>query len=140
MEKVGRVELAPEESDQQCEKCGRTMVYKYGRFGKFLACPGYPECKNTKPLRKELNITCPKCVEGKILERKTKKGRLFYGCNQYPNCDFASWERPYKEPCPSCGCMTVAKGAKGEKQVITCLNEKCKHTYSVESASQEVES
>lgn len=140
MEKVERVELAPEESDQQCEKCGRTMVYKYGRFGKFLACPGYPECKNTKPIRKEMNITCPKCGKGKITERKTKRGRVFYGCNQYPGCDFASWERPYKEPCPLCGCMTVAKGAKGEPQVVTCLNEKCKHSYIVEPARQEGES
>lgn len=128
---IEKVELPPEESDQICEKCGRTMIYKYGRFGKFLACPGYPECKNTKPLRKELNITCPKCGEGKVLERKTKKGRLFYGCNTYPQCDFASWERPYQEPCPKCGAMSVAKNTKGELQ-ITCLNEKCSHQYTKE--------
>lgn len=136
LEKVEKVELAPEESDQICEKCGRTMVYKYGRFGKFLACPGYPECKNAKPLRKEWDLLCPKCGEGKIAERKTKRGRLFFGCNRYPECDFASWERPFKEPCPKCGAMSVAKGAKGEPQVVTCLNEQCKHRYIIESPEE----
>lgn len=139
LEKVAKVELAPEESDQKCEKCGRTMVYKYGRFGKFLACPGYPECKNTKPIRKELDITCPKCGEGKVSERKTKRGRLFFGCTQYPQCDFASWERPYKEPCPQCGAMMVAKGGKGEAPTVTCLNEKCKHSYVAEISEQGAE-
>ncbi|HOJ77945.1 MAG TPA: type I DNA topoisomerase [Bacillota bacterium] len=124
---IEKVELAPEESDQVCDKCGRKMIYKYGRFGKFLACPGYPECKNTKPLRKELDLKCPKCGEGTIVERKSKKGRMFYGCNRYPGCDFASWERPYKEPCPKCGSMSVAKGEK-----ITCLNEKCGYSYEKE--------
>lgn len=120
-----RVEIPVEESDVQCEKCGRTMVYKYGRFGKFLACPGYPECKNTKPIRKSLGLKCPKCGDGEVLERKSKKGRLFYGCNQYPQCDFNSWERPYKEPCPQCGSMCVVKGGKSEPKKVLCLKEGC---------------
>ena len=120
-----RVEIPVEESDVQCEKCGRTMVYKYGRFGKFLACPGYPECKNTKPIRKTMGVKCPKCVDGDVLERKSKKGRLFYGCNQYPKCDFNSWERPFKEPCPQCGSMCVVKGGKQEQKTVHCLKEGC---------------
>lgn len=125
-----RVEIPVEESDVQCEKCGRTMVYKYGRFGKFLACPGYPECKNTKPIRKTMGVKCPKCGDGDILERKSKKGRLFYGCNQYPKCDFTSWERPFKEPCPHCGSMCVVKGGKNEPKTVLCLKEGC--GYNVE--------
>ncbi|MGE5582311.1 MAG: type I DNA topoisomerase [Bacillota bacterium] len=127
MENVERVTVPLEESDEKCEKCGRTMVYKYGRFGKFLACPGYPECKNTKPIRKELGVACPKCGTGQITERKSKKGRRFYGCNQYPKCDFVSWERPYKDPCPQCGSMSVVKGGKTAKEIV-CLNPKCGHT------------
>jgi DNA topoisomerase-1 len=122
---VERVEIPVEESDVQCEKCGRTMVYKYGRFGRFLACPGYPECKNTKPIRKTMGVKCPKCGDGDILERKSKKGRLFYGCNQYPKCDFTSWERPFKEPCPHCGSMCVVKGGKSEQKTVLCLKEGC---------------
>jgi DNA topoisomerase-1 len=127
---VERVEIPVEESDVQCEKCGRTMVFKYGRFGKFLACPGYPECKNTKPIRKTMGVKCPKCGDGDILERKSKKGRLFYGCNQYPKCDFTSWERPFKEPCPQCGSMCVVKGGKHEQKTVRCLKEGC--GYNVE--------
>lgn len=122
---VERVEIPVEESDVQCEKCGRTMVYKYGRFGKFLACPGYPDCKNTKPIRKTMGVKCPKCGDGEILERKSKKGRLFFGCNQYPNCDFTSWERPFKEPCPQCGSMCVVKGGKNDPKTVLCLKEGC---------------
>jgi DNA topoisomerase-1 len=125
-----RVEMPPEESDETCEKCGRKMVYKYGRFGKFLACPGYPECKNTKPVRKQLELKCPKCGVGQIVERKTKKGRLFYGCNQFPACDFASWERPHKEACPKCGSMCTVKG-KGTIKTVTCLNADCDYTVTI---------
>jgi DNA topoisomerase-1 len=129
LEQVERVEMPVEESDEPCEKCGRKMVYKYGRFGKFLACPGYPECKNTKPLRKHLEIKCPKCGGGNITERKTKKGRTFYGCNQFPACDFASWEKPHKEACPKCGMMCTVKG-KAPK-TVTCLNPNCGYTAEI---------
>jgi DNA topoisomerase I len=135
-EDVERIELPQEESTVICEKCGRTMVYKYGRFGKFLACPGYPECKNTKPIRKEMGVSCPKCGTGQIMERKSKKGRFFYGCNQYPACDFVSWERPYKTPCPKCGSMCVLKGSKDNKMIV-CLKEGCGYTAKFEEQGED---
>ena len=135
-EKLERVEMPVEESDETCEKCGRKMIYKYGRFGKFLACPGYPECKNTKAIRKQLEIKCPQCTTGLITERKTKKGRLFYGCNQFPNCDFASWERPYKEACPECGSMCTVKG-KGPVKTVTCLAAECGYTAEINEAEEQ---
>ncbi|HBE79206.1 MAG TPA: type I DNA topoisomerase [Firmicutes bacterium] len=134
-ENVERLEIPQEESTVICEKCGRTMIYKYGRFGKFLACPGYPECKNTKAIRKEMGVKCPKCETGEIIERKSKKGRFFYGCNQYPNCDFVSWERPYKTPCPNCGTMCVVKGGKQNKEII-CLKEGCGYTAKLEEQGE----
>jgi DNA topoisomerase-1 len=130
-----RVEMPLEESNETCEKCGRKMVFKYGRFGKFLACPGYPDCKNTKPVRKQLEIKCPKCGVGQIIERKTKKGRLFYGCSQFPACDFASWERPYKEACPTCGAMCSVKG-KGPIKTVTCLNADCNYEAQINQAGE----
>ncbi|HEY8464797.1 MAG TPA: type I DNA topoisomerase [Bacillota bacterium] len=135
-EKVEPVEMPVEESDEICEKCGRKMVYKYSRFGKFLACPGYPECKNTKPIRKQLKLNCPKCKEGLIIERKTKKGRLFYGCNQFPACDFASWERPYKEACPRCGSMCTVRG-KGPVKTVACLGTDCGYIATVNETEGE---
>lgn len=135
-EKVEPVEMPVEESDEICEKCGRKMVYKYSRFGKFLACPGYPECKTTKPIRKQLKLNCPKCKEGLIIERKTKKGRLFYGCNQFPACDFASWERPYKEACPRCGSMCTVRG-KGPVKTVACLGTDCGYIATVNETEGE---
>jgi DNA topoisomerase-1 len=132
---VEKIELPQEESDVICEKCGRTMVYKYGRFGKFLACPGYPDCKNTKPIRKDMGVSCPKCGTGQITERKSKKGRFFYGCNQYPGCDFVSWERPFKTPCPKCGSMCVLKGSKDNKNIV-CLKEGCGYTAKFEEQGE----
>jgi len=123
-ESLEKVELPLEESDVRCDKCGRMMVYKYGRFGRFLACPGYPECKNTKPIRKIWNVKCPKCGAGEIVERRSKKGRVFFGCNRYPECDFLSWERPYQTACPQCGSMMTVKGGKLDKKVV-CLKEGC---------------
>ena len=135
LQDVERIELPQEESDVICEKCGRKMVYKYGRFGKFLACPAYPECKNTKPVRKEMGVSCPKCGTGQITERKSKKGRFFYGCNQYPTCDFVSWERPFKTPCPQCGSMCVLKGSKDNKNIV-CLKEGCGYTAKFEEQGE----
>ena len=131
LESVGRLEVPPEESTEICEKCGRTMVFKYGRFGKFLACPGYPECKNAKPIRKNLGIKCPKCGIGEVTERKSKKGRLFYGCDKYPNCDFVSWERPYSTPCPKCGSICIIKGNKGKDKEVICQKEGCGYTLTL---------
>ncbi len=135
LQDVERIELPQEESDVVCEKCGRKMVYKYGRFGKFLACPAYPECKNTKPVRKDMGVSCPKCGTGQITERKSKKGRFFYGCNQYPACDFVSWERPFKTPCPQCGSMCVLKGSKDNKNIV-CLKEGCGYTVKFEGQGE----
>ncbi|HHZ19872.1 MAG TPA: type I DNA topoisomerase [Firmicutes bacterium] len=121
-EQLERVSIADEVSEEVCELCGRKMVYKFGRFGKFLACPGYPECKNTKPIRKEVNALCPVCG-GAIVERRTKKGRRFYGCANYPSCNFTRWEAP-AGPCPSCGSFTVVQ-RKDQENVMKCLKEDC---------------
>lgn len=122
-EEIKEIEIPDEVSDVICEKCGRNMVVKHGRFGKFLACPGYPECKNTKAIVDELNVKCPKC-DGTILRRKSKKGRVFYGCNNYPACDFVSWDEPIEEKCPRCGEMMVVKKTKKEKST-KCTNKTC---------------
>lgn len=134
-ESLGKVEVPLEESDVRCDKCGRMMVYKYGRFGRFLACPGYPECKNTKPIRKIWNVKCPKCGNGEIIERKSKKGRVFFGCNRYPECDFLSWERPYQTACPQCGSMMTVKGGKLDKTVV-CLKTGCGYTEKLDKLGE----
>jgi len=111
-EEMKEIEIRDEVSDELCEKCGKPMVYKMGRFGKFLACSGFPDCRNTKPIIKDTGIICPKCAEGKIVERRSKKGRVFFGCDRYPNCDFVSWDRPYEKPCPNCGGLIIQKTNK----------------------------
>lgn len=122
--KDGEVEpkAEPEESDVICEKCGRNMVIKTGRYGKFLACPGYPECKNIKGIDVTVGVPCPKCG-GDIVERKTKRGRTFYGCSNYPKCDFISNDRPMEEKCPKCGKNLFKKN--GKKKKIYCMTENC---------------
>lgn len=118
-----QVELADEVSDEICEKCGRHMVVKIGKYGKFLACPGFPECRNTKPLLEPLGIECPKC-KGQLVLRRSKKGRKFYGCSNYPECDFVSWDQPTSERCPECGSMLLMKTNKKGKKLV-CSNENC---------------
>ncbi len=108
-DEMKEVEIQDEVSDELCEKCGKPLVYKMGRFGKFLACSGFPDCRNTKPIVKDIGVACPKCAEGKIIERRSKKGRIFYGCDQYPGCDYVSWDKPTGKPCPSCDSMLVEK-------------------------------
>jgi len=120
-----KIEIEDEVSDVICEKCGRNMVIKFGRFGKFLACPGYPECKNTKPLVHDLGIKCPKC-DGDIVERTSKRGRKFFGCSNYPNCDFVSWDKPIEKKCPECNSLLVEKKTKKET-TIKCINENCNY-------------
>ncbi|GEN34116.1 type I DNA topoisomerase [Aneurinibacillus danicus] len=116
------VEIKDEVSDVICEKCGSQMVYKIGRYGKFLACSAFPECRNTMPIVKEIGVKCPKCETGEIVERKSKKNRLFYGCNNYPDCDFISWDKPLPRTCPKCGKMLVEKKGKGKNKgpVVHC--------------------
>ncbi|HOH88968.1 MAG TPA: type I DNA topoisomerase [Bacillota bacterium] len=122
-EKVGKIEIQDEVSDVVCELCGRNMVYKQGRFGKFLACPGFPNCRNTKAIVESTGISCPKC-SGELIARKTKKGRKFYGCSKYPECSFVSWDEPVAEKCPECGSLIVKKYNKKGFE-YKCINEAC---------------
>lgn len=115
-------QLKDEYKDEKCEKCGSQMVVKTGRFGQFLACSHYPECKTTKAIQKTMGITCPDCKEGELVERKTRKGRTFFGCNKYPKCKFASWKQPLPEKCPSCQGMLVLQKA-GLTKCLTCEEE-----------------
>ena len=122
-EKLEKIEIKDEETDIVCEKCGRNMVIKYGRYGKFLACPGFPECQNAKPYFEEAGVNCPECG-GKVLIKKTKKGRIYYDCEHNGDgCDFMSWNKPTGEKCPECGAFLEEKGRKNPK--IVCSNEKC---------------
>ncbi|MEA5085212.1 MAG: type I DNA topoisomerase [Lachnospiraceae bacterium] len=122
-DKLSKIEIKDEVTDVICEKCGRNMVIKYGRYGKFLACPGFPECSNAKPFFEDAGVSCPQCG-GKILIKKTKKGRKYFGCEHNPDdCTFVSWNRPVEEKCPQCGSYMVEKGTKNTK--IVCSNEKC---------------
>ena len=122
MEKLEKVEIKDEETDIVCEKCGRKMVIKIGRYGKFLACPGYPECNNAKPYFEPADVECPKCG-GMVMKKKSKKGRTYYGCEHNPECDFVSWDKPAKEKCPKCGSYMLEKGKEPVK--LVCSNEKC---------------
>lgn len=115
---LGKVKVADEVSDVICDKCGRNMVVKYGPHGKFLACPGFPECRNTKPYFEKADIACPKCGQDVVI-RRSKKGRLFYGCVN-PECDFISWNKPVAEKCPECGSYMVEKGSR-----LLCSNPQC---------------
>ncbi|CAH0119798.1 DNA topoisomerase 1 [Paenibacillus sp. CECT 9249] len=119
-EEMKEIEIEDEVSDEICEKCGRHFVYKMGRFGKFLACSGFPDCRNTKPIVKDTGVTCPTCHTGVVVERRSKKGRIFYGCSRYPECDFVSWDKPVAKPCPNCGGLMVEKRSKqGTKHQCT---------------------
>lgn len=115
-----KIQLQEDVTDIPCEKCGRMMVVKVGRFGKFLACPGYPECKNTKPFVVETNAKCPVCG-GKVIEKKSKRGYAFYGCDNYPDCNFMTWDKPTDEICPQCG-KSLFKRKGG---LLVCLDESC---------------
>ena len=116
---LAKVKIEDEVTDIVCEECGRNMVIKYGPHGRFLACPGFPECRNTKPYLEKIGVACPKCGKDIVL-RKTKKGRKYYGCENNPDCDFMSWQKPSKEKCPKCGGIMVEKGNK-----LLCINEAC---------------
>ncbi|MDD5602555.1 MAG: type I DNA topoisomerase [Eubacteriales bacterium] len=122
-EKIGKVKIEDEPADIVCEKCGRDMVIKNGRFGKFIACPGFPECRNTKPILEEAGVNCPVCG-GKVLIRKTKKGKPYISCENYTKCGFTSWDMPAKESCPVCGSFML-KSYRGRKPVLRCSNDKC---------------
>jgi DNA topoisomerase-1 len=132
-QKLDKVSIEDEKTDIICEHCGRNMVIKYGPHGKFLACPGFPECRNTKPYFEKAGVKCPKCGQ-EIVLRRSKKGRRFYGCEN-PECDFVSWQKPSDIPCPQCGSYMVERGAK-----LVCANSSCgfsmaKETQQASSAS-----
>jgi DNA topoisomerase-1 len=120
---VAKVEIKDKVSDVICDKCGRNMVYKVSKFGKFLACPGYPECKNTMAIRVTTGAKCPKCG-GEILAKQSKRGRTYYGCEKWPKCDFMAWDKPLADrKCPNCGGLLLQKNGRGAK--VYCYNEKC---------------
>ena len=121
-----KVKIEDEVTDVICELCGRNMVVKYGPHGKFLACPGFPECRNTKPYLEKIGISCPKCGK-EVVIRKTKKGRKYYGCENNPECDFMSWQKPSNKKCPNCGGYMLEKGNK-----LVCADEQCGYVETME--------
>ena len=135
---IEKVEIKDEVSDVVCDKCGAMMVYKFGRFGRFLACPNFPECRNTKAIQVEIAAPCPVCG-GKLLEKTSRKGRKFYGCERYPDCDFVSWEMPVEQKCPKCGgYMVLKRGRKGESYYL-CANENCRERVAAPASEEENE-
>ena len=114
---MAKVEIKDEPAGIDCEKCGHPMVYKMGRYGKFIACSNFPDCRNTKPILKKIGVKCPKCQKGDIVERRSKKRRLFYGCDQFPECDFVSWDKPIARSCPKCDNLLVEKRTKKQTQI-----------------------
>jgi DNA topoisomerase-1 len=130
-ESIEKIEVEDEVSDVICDKCGSNMVIKMGRFGKFLACPNFPDCRNTKPIVDDIDVPCPKC-NSSIVIRKSKRGRKFYGCEKYPECDFVSWDLPVKDKCPNCDSLMVQKSSRAAGTTIKCTNKECGYTREVE--------
>ena len=123
---VSKVVIEDEVSDVPCDKCGKMMVIKRGRYGKFLACPGYPECKNAKPIVEELDVPCPICGKT-VVAKKSRKGKKSFGCSGYPECKFVSWNEPVKEKCPKCDSYMVLKYSKKDGNYHNCSNAECNY-------------
>lgn len=121
-EEMEKIEIKDEPAGIDCDVCGAPMVYKMGKYGKFLACSRFPECRNTKAIVKEIGVTCPKCREGQVIERKSKKNRIFYGCNRYPDCDYVSWDKPVERPCPKCGEHALVEKKLKKGVQVQCTN------------------
>ena len=121
---IGKIEIEDEISEELCEKCGKNMVIKIGRYGKFLACPGFPDCRNAKPIVENIGVKCPQCEAGDIIIRKSKKGRAFYGCSGYPECEFVSWDKPTGLACPKCKGSLVEKNTRKESKIV-CTSKEC---------------
>ena len=137
-EEIEKIDIKDEVSDVQCDQCGAMMVYKMGKFGQFLACPNFPQCRNTKPLLTYIDALCPKCGN-RLLEKVSRKNRKFYGCESYPECDFVSWDKPVSEKCPKCGSYMVEKrNGKGEILHL-CSNENCRFKSAVMTQEEENE-
>ena len=133
---IEKIDIRDEISDVPCDQCGAMMVYKMGKFGRFLACPNFPKCRNTKPLLTYADAVCPKCGK-RLLEKVSRKNRKFYGCEGYPECDFVSWDKPASEKCPECGSYMIEKrNAKGET-VLLCANENCRYKSAVVRKEEE---
>jgi len=130
----GKIVVVKEETtDEVCDKCGKPMVVKRGRFGRFLACSGYPECKNSKPI--SIGVSCPECKVGYLTERRSRRGKIFFGCNRYPECKFAAWDRPLAEPCPTCQSpYLLQKYSKRDGPFIVCPNKECDYRRAVEQS------
>ncbi len=137
-ETVSKITIEDEVTDEICELCGNHFVIKNGRFGKFMACSGYPECKNTKAIVEKTGVACPKCEEGEVLQRKSRKGKKFYGCSRYPECDYVSWYEPVKEPCPVCSGLMYKRYSKKEGTYLLCSNEECQHKILDKKETEEV--
>jgi len=121
---ISKKDISDKPTKKKCPKCGTALVIRLGKFGRFYACPRFPKCKYTEPLEKDtLGIKCPKCKKGEIVEKRTRKGKIFYGCNQYPKCDFALWEKPINEKCPKCGALLIETKRKQTK----CSNKECNY-------------
>ena len=133
---ISKVIIEDKVSDVPCDKCGRLMVIKHGRFGDFLACPGYPECQNTKPIVEEVDANCPLCG-GKILVKRSKKGNRFYGCSNYPECNFVSWYEPTNEKCPECSSYMVKRYSKSKGEYLQCSDKECKYEKIIEKNNDE---
>jgi DNA topoisomerase-1 len=118
-QEIGNISLTEEESEEQCPKCGRKLIIKQGRFGKFLACPGFPDCRHTQAYYEKTGISCPQC-DGMIVERRSKQGRRFYGCSNYPECDFSTWNEPSPYRCPECGNLLVYTGRERRPSCSAC--------------------
>ncbi len=125
---INKIEIKPIVSEEICDKCGKNMVVKIGRYGKFLACPGFPDCRNIKPLLEDTGIKCPTCETGNVVVRRSKKGRKFFGCSNFPDCDFVSWEEPTQIACPDCGSYMTKSSVKDQIK-FKCSNKKCGHEF-----------
>ena len=136
-ENIGDVKIQDEITDIICEKCGRPFVIKMGRYGKFLACTGFPECRNAKPLLEEIGVKCPKCGEGHVVKRRSKKGRVFYGCDRYPECDFVTWEKPTGEICPECGEGYLVEHVTKTGTTKVCTTKGCNYKVAMDGDEDE---
>lgn len=135
---IEKIEVKDEVSDVKCDKCGAMMVYKMGRFGKFLACPNFPACRNAKPILHYIDTPCPKCG-ARLMEKTSRKNRKFYGCERYPDCDFVSWEKPVKEKCPHCGSYMIEKRTRKGERVHLCANETCRYKATIPDVEEKDE-
>jgi len=134
--KIEKIDLEEEElTDEVCEKCGKKMKIKVGRYGKFLACSGFPECKNTKPILEEIGVNCPECGSP-LVKRRSKKGKIFYGCSRYPDCLFVSWDKPINKKCPLCQSLLVEKGKRDGEKKIACSNKNCDYSQNLEEKEE----